>query len=296
MKLSAIISTLGRTEDIFTVLNSLDSQDCRDFEVIVVDQNTDDRLKFLDDHIFSFPLERIHTPDQKGASLGRNVGLKRCNGEYVLFPDDDCWYPSDFLTSGLKLLESNHADGVTGRAANERGESINGRFLNSAALVDRKTAWITQIEWACIFKKDLLINLGGFDPLIGVGANSPWQSCEIQDLSLRALEKGAKIIYDPAFFGHHAELYEEVPSEGLIKKMRGYARGHGRVLKLHTYSIVDLAYWVMRPSVKCAFQLFTMRLKRAEMSLNIALGRFEGFFDRTPLTRHTRHANVIDGS
>ena len=44
MRFSLIVATIGRTEELVRLFHSLECQTHRDFEAIIVDQNTDDRL------------------------------------------------------------------------------------------------------------------------------------------------------------------------------------------------------------------------------------------------------------
>ena len=46
-RLSLIVATLGREAELSRCLGSLAAQTSRDFEVVVVDQNADDRLAAL---------------------------------------------------------------------------------------------------------------------------------------------------------------------------------------------------------------------------------------------------------
>lgn len=66
-------------------------------------------------------------------SKARNIGLDYVEGEYIAFPDDDCWYEPDTLSKVLNQLEFH--DGVLVKATNEEGILVanypnsNKRFL-----------------------------------------------------------------------------------------------------------------------------------------------------------------------
>ena len=281
MTLSLIISTLGRTQEIETLLNNLTQQEVKDFEVIIVDQNQDNRLDpTTDPKRWPYPVQHLKTPGQKGLSRGRNVGLKQAKGDIVLFPDDDCWYPNWFLTKGKELMDRHSCASVTGRAADQTGRSINGRFEEKATWVDRKNIWTTQIEWVAFFRRDALISVGGYDENIGVGSSTPWQANEGHDLSLRLLESGHRTYYDPSLYGFHAELNITTPDDAMIRKGRGYARGFGHVLRRHGYGIGALAYWLLRPAVRIFLSFANGKSSQARYYMNVVLGRFEGWIGK----------------
>jgi glycosyltransferase involved in cell wall biosynthesis len=92
MKFSLVLATVGRTQEVARFLDSLARQTYRDFELIVVDQNPDDRLvELLRPFELRFPI--IHLRCERGVSRARNLGPKYVSGDIVGFPDDDCWYP-----------------------------------------------------------------------------------------------------------------------------------------------------------------------------------------------------------
>ena len=136
--------------------------------------------------------------------------------------------------------------------------------------------WTTSIEWVAIFERGQLEKLGGFDEDIGIGALTPWQSCESQDILIRAMEVGARIVYDPKLFGHHAELETRRPNSGQLKKGRAYARGMGWVLRKHGASWWERLYWVARPAVRAGLSLLLARFREAAYQCEVALGRIEG--------------------
>ena len=91
---SFVISTFGRRQELIFLLESIERQSVSDFEVIVVDQNEDDRLaNSLKDRRWSFPLTHVRSPYPRGVCRGRNLGWRQARGRILIFPDDDCWYP-----------------------------------------------------------------------------------------------------------------------------------------------------------------------------------------------------------
>ncbi len=281
VKISLVVATLGRTVQLDRLFESLARQDFTDFEVIVVDQNPDDRLEYLVKRSWAFPLSRIHTPNARGLSRARNAGWKVAKGELVIFPDDDCWYPPWLLSRGTKLLAASQGDVLTGRAADESGRDINGRYSKAPHRVDRSNVWISGIEWVMLFRKSALQAVKGFDEEIGVGASTPWQACEGQDILLRILDKGLTCHFDPTFFGHHME-FDQLAPKAMQAKGREYGRGLGYVLRVHHYGWLAAAWWVGRPLVKLFLSILKGEFEKCKYLFNVSLGRLEGYMRHAP--------------
>ena len=94
-RVSLVVSTVNRAEEIARLMDSLLGQEFKDFEILVVDQNSDDRIvPLLERYHSQLKISRIATPGRHGISSGRNDGWRQARGDVVVFPDDDCWYPS----------------------------------------------------------------------------------------------------------------------------------------------------------------------------------------------------------
>ena len=94
---SLIVATRWRTDPLRTFLDSLVVQTFRGFEVVIVDQNSDDRLVPLVEEYRQL-LHLIYVRSKStGKAAANNVGLTLFGGDIVAFPDDDCWYPHDLL-------------------------------------------------------------------------------------------------------------------------------------------------------------------------------------------------------
>lgn len=279
--LSLVVATLGRTWQVERLFQSLARQSDVTFDVILVDQNDDDRLLSLVEQEWPFAVRHLPTPGQRGASRARNHGWRASRGRILLFPDDDCWYPPDFLKNALATMRKNGVAVLSGRAADETGRTINGRFERHAQRIGVANVWTTAIEWIVFFERAALEAVDGFDEGVGIGAATPWQSSEIQDIILRTIRSGFTCCYDPSLVGHHEEMVIGRPDAGLLRKARGYARGMGFVLGAHGYSRSRQAAWIVRPMVKSALSLVTGRSDMTPYYVQVAVGRLEGALRRT---------------
>ena len=105
-KYSLIIPTLGRTIQIKALLDSLKKSSYKDFEIIIVDQNEDDRLcPIIEEFEQKFEL-RHEKVTFKGATKARNYGFNLSQGEYIMFPDDDCEFLPDTLSVINEYIEN----------------------------------------------------------------------------------------------------------------------------------------------------------------------------------------------
>lgn len=276
---AAVIATKGRVAELRVLLASLAGQTKPLAEILVVDQNDHEELKAVMAEFPHLPLRWLHRPDLRGANASRNVGWAQVSADLVFFPDDDCWYPCDFVERACVVQATTGADIVSGRAADPAGRTINGRFLEAPSWVSRETAWTTQIEWVFLIRTGVLRAVGGFDERIGPGAGTPWGSCEVQDLSLRAMAGGFRQFYDPDVYGHHDEFLVEPGAGNVIAKGGHYARGFGFVLAKHGYSPLTAAKWVMRPALRGCLELARCDVFKARYSLSVAKGRLLGFAD-----------------
>ncbi len=277
---SLVVSTKGRQHQLVQLLDSLDRQTFKDFELIIVEQNEKGLVAPLLKKQRKFAIRHIHTPSEQGLSRGRNRGIAEARGEVLLFPDDDCWYPKRFIEDGLRIMFERKLDALTGRPTNEKGEPIQGRFETEAQWITPTNVWTTQIEWDAFWRRDLLIELAGYDEVIGVGAPSPWQSAEGQDLMLRALKKGARCWYDPSINAHDAGVDRRRADAATIAKARAYGRGMGYVLRKQRLGAGVSTYLFSRAIGGAMVAAITGRRRLALFHAATALGRLEGIVGR----------------
>jgi len=280
VRFSLIMATLGRSREIALMLDSLEAQTFKDFEIIIVDQNGDERVtEILAARQRPFPVRHIRTPESRGLSRGRNDGVKHATGEIYGFPDDDCTYPTWLLEKVTQTFEKMRADVVNGRAGDETGRPINGRFLDGARWTRREEVFNSLIEWVSFCKREAFDAVGGYDVDVGVGASSPWQACEGPDIVLRMMQRGFRVYYDYDIYGHHPEISIDVTDARMQQKALGYGRGMGYVLGKHDLGFAHSMNYMVRSLGGAVISLAKGKRGRAAYYLNTLRGRLEGYRD-----------------
>lgn len=112
MKFSIIIPTYNRTDLLEKAIESVNSQTYQNFEIIVVNDNPEEKSK-VDALITRFDKAKvIHHASAKGGNAARNSGILHSQGELIAFlDDDDVWLPQK-LALHLKGHTSNPAAGL----------------------------------------------------------------------------------------------------------------------------------------------------------------------------------------
>lgn len=280
--LSLLCCTVGRTEKLGRLLDSLVAQSRLDFELLIVDQNAPGAL----DPVLAPYLDRldiVHLRSERGLSRARNVGLAHCRAGLIAFPDDDCWYPPALVERVVELFAAHPDAGLfTGRTVDAGGRDSLGLFLDSDATISKSNVWLIGNSNSLFIRAPIARHIGGFDETLGVGAQSPFKSGEETDFVLRALATGARGVYRRDIVVHHDQA--PVGGAGGAARAQDYARGFGRVLRLHDYGWPYLAMRVLRTSARAALALATGDMATARYKALWALGTFRGFIAPTPRT------------
>jgi glycosyltransferase involved in cell wall biosynthesis len=93
---SIIIPTYNRVQFLKIAIDSVLAQSFSDYELIIVDDGSDDNTKEL---INNFNDQRLYYINKVhgGVSSARNAGIKAANGEYIVFLDSDDRFRKDKL-------------------------------------------------------------------------------------------------------------------------------------------------------------------------------------------------------
>jgi len=272
---SLVMGTLGRTKEVRAFLDSLLMQTCKSFEVLIVDQNPDQRLTPILAE-FSSRIEIQHLRSERGLSRARNVGLSAARGRLVAFPDDDCWYGPDVLEDVKRRFEdSPQIDCFTGRLIDEQGRPSCGRFDRHEGPVSKASVWTRGISCTVFIKAGVALRIGGFDETLGLGAGTQFGSGEETDFLLRALACGSTIWYQPEIVVSHPDKIA-VYDDAAVSRGRSYGAGMGRVLSKHQYGLYFVSRAIARPVAGTLLSLLTLRPRKARYHWSMAIGRLHG--------------------
>jgi glycosyltransferase involved in cell wall biosynthesis len=176
-------------------------------EVLVVDNGSVDATTEV---VRSFPFATLLLEPMAGSYRARNLGLKSARGEYVAFTDADCVPDRDWLASAARAVKRHPDAGVIagqiqlmprsgGSAASEKYEAM---FSFNHARSVAEYGICTTANW--ISPRDLLMDLGGFDPTLKSGGDSK--------LARQIRAVGPPIVYVPDMLVRH-------PMRGTLKEL-----------------------------------------------------------------------------
>jgi glycosyltransferase involved in cell wall biosynthesis len=260
-KFSLVVATIGRTAQLARLLETLRLQSCQSFEVIVVDQNPPGYLAAtLAAFQSCFPI--LHLRSEPGLSRARNAALGHLRGEFVAFPDDDCWYPQGLLQSVARGLEKHPEwDGLTGVLADPAYPEGFSWFHKTGGTIDFSNLWCRSTSVTIFLRRTVVEKVGEFDENLGRGARTGLTSAEESDYLIRALLQGCSIFYSPDLrVFHRAWRSEDKRQIGLAF---GDSRALGGVLRKYRYPRFFVLHKLTRSGGGMAWYALRGNLARA---------------------------------
>ncbi len=203
-KFSIIIPTYNRVSLLKKLVDSISNlgQSSEEYEIIIVnDGSTDETNSYLDGLEHESNIKVVHQ-ENAGPTTARNSGAKVASGEILVFVDDDCTVPSDWLTSIENSLVKNSAALIGGANKNLVDEKITSRvyqqinayFQNKRNSVTGKASYLMTNNMACW--KSTFEKYSGFDERFSIGG-------EDREFAIRLINAGEKVVYEPGLFINH---------------------------------------------------------------------------------------------
>lgn len=236
--ISVVVCTYNRAELACLAVNSLCCQTLSpdSYEIIVVDNgSTDGTEATIADlqAVYVGHTVRYICEKRQGLSHARNRGYQEATGSYVAYLDDDGRAPNHWLHSACTLIREQQPAALGGPivpfylaekpawfrdayGAVQKTDSARplraGEFLNGGNM---------------IWRKDLLVALGGFDTAFGMRGTSIGYGEETEfQLRLRVRDPQALLYYDPDLFAYHLVRPEKWAWPWLVRARFADGRQH----------------------------------------------------------------------
>jgi glycosyltransferase involved in cell wall biosynthesis len=282
---SLIVATVGRTREFSDLLQSLSEQEMHDFELIVVDQNSDDRLySVLQDWAAQVGQQQTgreckfqvkHLRCAPGLSRARNLGLANSSGAIIAFPDDDCWYPAGILLFVDGWFKQHETYGILSLGSRDETGRISGnRWPEKECDLTRVNAFRTSATYTYFVRRPAPKIPLLFDEAIGPGAGTPFGAGEDTDFLLTLMSYGIRgRFYSARYIGHPYKPYADTD------RARKYGGGFGRVLAKHSLPVLWLAL-VTFDFTRAAIRLPLGDRKRASTLWAHGWGMIQAYFSK----------------
>jgi glycosyltransferase involved in cell wall biosynthesis len=112
-KVSIIIPTYRRHEEVVRAIDSALQQTLAPFEVIVVNDGEDEKKRRLLQEVFGSSIKYLEAPRTGTPSGTRNFGIQLALGEWIaLLDDDDVWFPHKLDAQFSALEKSGLAEAI----------------------------------------------------------------------------------------------------------------------------------------------------------------------------------------
>jgi glycosyltransferase involved in cell wall biosynthesis len=114
MKFSIIIPVYNRPVEVKELLESLNRQTNKNFELIIIEDGSDIKCgHIVREHKADYPVKYFYKSNG-GPASARNYGMSKADYDYFIFFDSDCIIPPDYFKIVNKLLEKDYVDAYGG--------------------------------------------------------------------------------------------------------------------------------------------------------------------------------------
>jgi len=215
---SIIIPTLNEASTLPSLLNDLLHQTWKDFEVIVVDANSEDKTaEKAEPFRYKFPNFRIIVSQQRNVAYQRNLGAGNAFAHWIIFMDSDDRIPPYFLQGIKYRIEATNPDILSTWFQADTHDTKDQAIASIANLyieIQKTTKKPSVLEAMLCCKRDVFLRLGGFD------TSRTWG--EGGELVERAVKRRLRyeVVRDPKY----TYSLRRLRTQGTLKSTRNIAR------------------------------------------------------------------------
>jgi GT2 family glycosyltransferase len=199
--LVVVVASKDRPERLRWLLNALEEQTAA-HELVVVHNSTGPDTEAL---LRERGVTHVEAPAGLGPAAMRNIGWRMSQAPLVLFTDDDCRPPADWVENARRAARAHPGAIVQGRTRPDPDEL--GVFHHAPHARSQQIDPPHVMAQTCniLYPRELLERVGGFDETF------PQAVGEDTDLALRARALGAGYVGAPEVLTYHA-VFSGLPS------------------------------------------------------------------------------------
>lgn len=201
----------------------------RPWELVVVDNgSTDETPDVLARTRTTFPAPMTIVKDPTpGVARARNRGWQGATAPIVVFTNDDCYLPEDYVDRYVQAFESDERLGFVGGAVirHDPADANLGNAWRPEPLHVGPGMFLTPGEFITAnmaFRRDVLESIGGFDEIFAYGNGLVADDC---DAVARVTAEGWHGLFDPEIVVRHHHGWR--PTDEVKRVEHGYAAGRG---------------------------------------------------------------------
>jgi glycosyltransferase involved in cell wall biosynthesis len=274
---SLIVATKGRTSELARLIHSIDGQSGVDYELIIVDQNDDDRLMPVIQ--LSTNMQNIrHIKCGTGVSRARNLGMEHARGKIISFPDDDCWYPPGVMREVADWFNSNWSyDILSLDSRDANGERSGNRWIVSSCDLNSITVYKISVGYGFFMRSNETTRGVRYDEGIGPGSGTQYIGGEDTDFFLELMKRGARGRFQAKWHIGHPRKDIKMANVS-TERIYNYGKGAGFVQRKHRLTWHWIALVVFDLGRAIRYLLFGRR-KQASLMFQHLRGVISGFLE-----------------
>jgi len=232
---SVVISTANRSDSLDLTLKSLENQqlpDHVDFEVIVVDNNSNDETRAVVERAAKrgFTRLRYEFEARQGVSYGRNLGIRAARSPILAFTDDDNDVSPDWIATIIETFAKRPDAEIIGGPILPRWPTappqwLDRRHWSPVAVVDygAEAFCSNAANPVCLLTANLAVRRAGFDRVGGFSPDFP--RGQDHEFLIRFWRGGGQALYLPGLVA-----YARVQPERLERRYhRAWHTRHGGI-------------------------------------------------------------------
>lgn len=163
---SVIIPTYNRADLVGRAIQSVLDQTYKDFELIVVDDASEDNTKEVVNDFDDSRIKFIRHKKNRGGSAARNTGAENANGEYLAFLDsDDIWYAGFIEKQFLTIENSSSKKGMVMCGMIKYGRGKKKQSIPSMLNFDQLLTFQANLNGTSSFfvRQNVFKSIGGYE-------------------------------------------------------------------------------------------------------------------------------------